>query len=250
MPSFDKRRSISDANKGREFVAERQKKIRKGNEEFKREIARQERADVDRSEKVIAPARIYEPRCNVCQHAFRDWIEVMLIKGMPYKTLGERVSPQVDRRSISNHYKKHMDLQDIAFRQMLEREARLEGLDIEEGVEDIITKRGVLETMVRKGYNDVLNGVTTVEPRDLVQITKLLAEMETRQNQIGLDELRAQVQIFIQAIRDVCDPDMQAAIAERVKLLRSRENIDSPFEKVMDSKPVQAIPEATVVEVE
>jgi hypothetical protein len=247
MPDFPTR-SIDDATSGRK----RLDKIReKSSDEFKRELSQQGRELAKRAEENIAPSRIVEPRCNVCQHPFRDWIEVMLVKGMPYKTLGQRVSPQVDRRSISNHYRKHMDLQDIAFRSMLEREAKLQGLDVEEGIEDIITKRGVLETMVRKGYNDVLSGVTTVEPRDLVQITKLLAEMDSHQTQIGLDELRAQVQIFIQAIKDVCDQDTQDAIAQRVKLLRSRENIESQFEKVMYEPPrLPEIPEATVVEVE
>lgn len=238
MPNFEKgvhvgrkQISLSDANSGR----------RKYAQDMERATQQEDRAEVQKYEKNLAPARIFEPRCHVCNHAFRDWIEVMLVKGIAYKTLADRVTPPVDRRSISNHHKEHMDLQDTAFRAMLEREAKLQGMDVEEGIEDIITKRSVLEIMVRKGYEDVLNGITTVEPRDLVQITKLLAEMDTHQHSVGLDTLRAQVQIFIQAIKEVCPVEMQGEISKRVKLLRSRENISHPMEDVMNDSEPQSV---------
>lgn len=216
---------------------------------MQKEAAAEDRAAVAKAERNIAPERIMVRRCHTCMHPFRDWLELMMIKGMPYKTLSERVTPPVGRNSLSTHHKEHMDLEDTALRLILEREAQLQGIDFDQGVDDIITKKGVLEVALRKGYNDILSGVATVEPRDLVQIAKLLAEMESNQQQIGLDELRAQVQIFIQAIKDVCDPDTQQAIASRVKQLRGREGVQKKIENAMD-EPVAEIPEATVVEEE
>jgi hypothetical protein len=197
--------------------------------------------------------RITEPRCHVCQHPYRDWIETMLIRGASYKGLQNRIPPLeghkvLDRRSFSNHHKNHMDLRDAALRAILEKEAELQGQNFEEGVEDAITKRGVLEVALRKGFEDIINNVTTVEPRDLIQITKVLGEMDSHQHQIGLDELRAQVQIFIQAIKDVCDSDMQNAIAARVKELRTRENISKQIEGAMDTPALPVVVEAVVVE--
>jgi len=58
--------------------------------------------------------------------------------------------------------------------------------------------------------------------------------MDTHQSQVGLDEARAQVQIFIQAIKNVCDADTQSAIANEVKKLRSRENITTAYESIME----------------
>jgi hypothetical protein len=250
MPKFDnesepKRISYSDANSGRRGSSAKQYA-----QDMERASQQEERAEVEKYEQGIAPARIYEPRCNVCNHAFRDWVEVMLVKGMPYKTLADRVNPPLERRSLSNHHKKHMDLQDMAFRAMLEREAKLQGMDVEEGIEDILTKRGVLEVMLRKGYEDVLNGIVTVEPRDLIQLTKVLADMDTQQHSVGLDELRAQVQIFIQAIKDVCPPEIQDAIGKRVKQLRQRENVAKPVEDIMKDPPESAgeLVEASIVE--
>jgi hypothetical protein len=200
-------------------------------------------------ERRMAPERIYQSRCSVCNHPFRDWVELMLVRGMQYKTLADRVSPPLSRHAISNHHKEHMDLQDQAFRQIIETEAELQGTIHDEGVADLVTKRAVLEIAMRKGFEDILNDVTTVEPRDLIQISKVLADMDSHQYEVGLDELRSQVQLFIQAIKDVCDPETQGAIGLRVKELRKREGIIGAFEEEMTSPPpVKLITEATVVE--
>jgi hypothetical protein len=213
-------------------------------EEAGRQDAREEAQEINER---LRPPRKFEPRCSVCKHPYRDWIESILLRGsFSYKGISERVQPSLDRRAISHHYKNHMDLQDAALIAIIEEEANLEGLDTEHAVRDIITKRGVLEIALRKGYEDILNGVTTVEPRDLIQIAKVLGDMDANAYETGLDELRSQVQIFIQAIKDTCDREMQAAIGQRVKELRKRENISGDFEKVMTAKP--EIPEAVVVE--
>lgn len=216
------------------------------------------REKIKAEERKRAPARIIESRCNVCKHPYRDFIETMLVRGQTYKGIADRVSPKVDRRSISHHYKNHMDLQDAALRSILEAEAKLQGANFEEGVNDAITKRGVLEVMLRKGFEDIQMGVTTVEARDLVQIAKLLGEMDSHAYEVGLDELRSQVQIFIQAIKDVCDRATQKKIADQVKVLRAREGIHAEIENHMEASrelpaaptvhEIEVIPEAEVVE--
>jgi hypothetical protein len=207
---------------------------------FSKELAQKGREKAKAIQAGTAPERITESRCSVCTHPYRDWIEIMLVKGMPYATLADRANPKLNRKSISNHYNKHMDLQDAALRAILEQEAKLQGLNIEEGITDIITKRGVLEVMVRKGFEDVQSGVTTVEPRDMVQITKLLAEMDVQQYQVGMDEMRAQMQIFITAIKDVCDSETQAAIGQRVKALRKKDGYTAEIEEAMENRVIEA----------
>jgi hypothetical protein len=267
MPDFGNGRRtvdpLSDMNSGRrDRYGEAEDKIRdsggvskksygKMMEEAGRLEARDELAEMDSK---MAPPRIFEPRCSVCKHPHRDWIESILVRGsISYKGIAERVTPSLDRRSISHHYKNHMDLQDAALVAIIEEEARLDGRNLDEDLRGAITKRGALEVALRKGYEDIVNGITTVEPRDLIQIAKVLGDMDSNAYQTGLDEMRAQVQIFIQAIKDVCDRDTQAAIGQRVKELRKRENIEGQIEKVMDpGVPTHelvpaAIPEAVVV---
>lgn len=244
MPEF-RRSGLEDMNKGQELARLKEKSQEMsynngGDIVFGPSSPKEVRDEIIAKEKKHAPARIFEPRCSICNHPYRDFIETMLVRGQSYKGIADRVTPKVDRRSVSNHYGKHMDLQDAALRAILEEEAKIQGRNYEEGVQDAVTKRGVLEVMLRKGFEDIQMGVTTVEARDLVQIAKLLGEMDSHAYQTGLDELRTQVQIFIQAIKDTCDRETQTAIAQRVKLLRSRDGVNAQIEQVMDNKPVEA----------
>lgn len=255
MPSFD---PTEETHEDRAIEKHGEGGRKKFSEEIGKAQQRDDRELAERRERAMAPTgkdektgveylsgRIFEPRCHVCQHPHRDWIEMMLIKGASYKGLQDRVPAlqghdKLDRRSIANHHKVHMDLQDTAIRAILEREADLQANDYKEGVEDAITKRGVLEVMLRTGFQDVIAGVTTVEPRDLIQLAKVLGDMDQHQSQVGLDEARAQVQIFIQAIKNVCDLDTQADIANEVRRLRSRENIDTKFEDIMSPPAIES----------
>jgi hypothetical protein len=226
-----------DIDSGRRKMAK--VNVGKASDDFKKELQQEARAEVAVREQGMAPERVSVATCNTCQHPNRDWIEFLLIRGMAYKTIGDRVSPPVSRQSISTHHKKHMDLQDAALRAIIEDEARLQGIDHEQGVRDAITKRAVLEIALRKGLADMVDGVTTVEVKDLVQISKLLGEMDSQQTQVGLDELRAQMQLFIQAIKNVCDEDTRNAIANEVARLRKRENISAQIEAAMDDERPQ-----------
>lgn len=54
-----------------------------------------------------------EPRCNTCTSPDRWFIERLAARGYPYNWIAKRVPPdgrgrKVDRRSISNHHRKHM----------------------------------------------------------------------------------------------------------------------------------------------
>lgn len=61
----------------------------------------------------VEEADITEPRCATCQSEYRWFIEGMLAKRVPYERIAKRVPAdergrKVERRSISNHHRKHM----------------------------------------------------------------------------------------------------------------------------------------------
>ena len=169
------------------------------------------------------PSQIVEPRCGVCQHDYRSFIEMLLVKGASYKSIEERITPKVSRQSISNHYKKHMDLQDAALRALLEREAEIQGYNHEEGVTDLITARGALEVALRRGYEGLVDKTAKVEPRDLIQIVRVLADMDEGREQVSLEAARMQVEIFMEAIRQVVPQEYWSQIGEKVAELRSED---------------------------
>lgn len=216
--------------------------------------ADQNRADLEEAEAQLAPPTITEARCHVCQSEHRMWIERQILKGRAYKAIAESLPPdrdgvKIDRRSISNHYSKHMPLDSAVVRGILEEEADLVGQNFHEGVKGAITMQGMLRVLVQKGYDDALAGITTVEPRDIVQMIKSYNEMVSNQGEAATEEAKIVVRIFMDAIKNVIedefDPEraneLKVRISEEVKRLRAREEIDMEVERHM---PVRALPSA------
>jgi hypothetical protein len=186
------------------------------------------------------PPRIVEPRCHTCQSDYRDYIEREIIRGHSYLAIAKSIPDGPDRRSISKHHKEHMAITAAAYRAILEEEASLEGQNYDEGVRGAITNRGVLELMIRKGFDDVIDNNTMVEPKDLIQIIKLKSEKDANHAQIQVETYKRQVDLFKQAILEVVPPDMQARIVAKVKKLRQLEEDVFAHEKLLAAKTVES----------
>lgn len=184
------------------------------------------------------PPAIHEPRCHVCTSPHRQFIEGLLIKGANYVWISENVpgidGDKIDRRSVSNHAKKHMSYQNAAIRAILEEEAEIASQNYEAGVRGAITHRGVLEVALRKAYEDIIAGVTTVEARDMIQLINTLQKMDEQREQVAVNELRAQVQAFVEAIRIETNPDTWERIFKRMKSIMSSEGLETDVEESAD----------------
>lgn len=218
------------------------------------------RAELEAEMKAISPPIISIATCNVCQHEYRQFIEAMLVKGRAYKAIAQSVplpeGSSVDsfRRSISGHYKNHMALEDAAMRAILEEEADLAGQNYEEGVRGAITARGILQVALQKGFEDIQNGISAVEFRDMVQAIKLLREMDDQTHDTQLESYKVQVAIFTEAIRDVLGQredgeEIMKEIAERIRYLRERDNFDAEVESTLGGPRRVGIPETVEAEV-
>lgn len=201
-----------------------------GGQDLEKELKVTARKLVNQERRKFSPPRIVESRCSVCSHDYRDFIEALVASGSSYSSIERTVTPKVDRRAVSHHVKNHMTVQDTALRAVLEEEADKIGRMEEEGVKDILTRRGVLEVAMRKGFEDLKDDVTAVEPKDLISIVKLLGEMDSHQGNIDVDEINAKFQIFLRAIKDICSIDEQAQISKRIKELRKAEGYTSELE--------------------
>lgn len=177
------------------------------------------------------PDAPFEPRCDACTSPYRQFIDTMLIRGASYSSIAEQVpgveGKRIDRRSVSNHAKKHLGFQETAIRALLEEESNMADQNFEEGVRGAITHRGVLEIMVRKAYDDIINGLVEVEPKDLISTIQVLQKMDERSESIAVDELRAQVSAFIQAIKEETDRETWERISIRTKRILGQ-SIEQP----------------------
>lgn len=219
---------------------------RNSKEEQMRKWAQEDRSEIDSAVQKYAPPVITEPRCKVCTSPHRPWIERQLLDGLSYAAIARMLPPdedgkEFDYRSISSHSKKHMRLEDAVTRAVLESEADILGQQWEEGVKGAFTMRGALEVMVRKAYRDAMDGITTIEPRDIIQMMKLYSDMSTNSGATAIEEAKTSIRIFMLAIQNVClkgdlverDVGQQILIAvqDEVENLRTEEDISTGIEK-------------------
>lgn len=229
--------------------------------ELERRWNEEDRAGTKAAIQKYAPPIKSIPSCQVCQSPHRPWIESQLVSGVAYLAISKAL-PQGDggasRKSIAHHYKNHMALEQAAMRAILEEEADLLGQNYEEGVRGAITHRGILEVAVRKGFEDIQNGITTVEFRDMVQAIKQLREMDTNTSNAQIEEATTAVRLFMEAIKAVgagldskrltieSGDALAIAIQAEVKRLRDREEIVIEAERMLDRHI--GLPTATYVE--
>jgi hypothetical protein len=213
---------------------------------LKKKWADEDRGSLDAL--ITPPPVISEPKCQTCQSAHRTWIERQLVKGTAYVVIARSLPGTTDdnednvRRSISSHYKRHMALESAVVRAIMEEEAGLLGQNIEEGVRGAFTNRGALDILIRKAYEDALNGVTTVEPKDLIQMMKLHGDMSAEDSGTAVEEAKTSVRIFMAAIQNVLlkgdrlnDRQLGTALMQdivtEVGLLKQEEGIGGAMER-------------------
>lgn len=222
-------------------------------EELRQKFNQESREEIEQKEKALAPPVITEPRCQVCVSQWRVHIERSLIKGHSYKAIADSTPPdphgvKPSRKSIASHYKNHMPIDRAAIRAELEAEADNLRQNYEEGVRGALTNRGILNVIIRKAYDDYMDGITTAEVKDIIQLVKLQNEMETDTATIKNEETEGALRIFMRAIQNVCEPVMQSEIAGEVKRLRELDAIEFQMEAHLEKpRVIEAPPEAELV---
>jgi hypothetical protein len=122
--------------------------------------------------------------------------------------------------SIRNHATRHFAVQQVAratYREILERRAKENGVDFIEGVATAITPLAVLETVMVKGYQTLVDELTTVSYRDAMEAALKLNEI-ARKDEGAVDRARmlADMGRIIEVVRTFIPaerwPDVQAAL--------------------------------------
>lgn len=201
----------------------------------------QDREALNEAVAANAPPVIVEPKCAVCTHPNRLWLERQLIRGQPYATLARSIpGVNVDtfRRSLKHHYQHHMDLESAQVRAIMEEEGDLLALNYEEGVKGAFSNLAAINIMIRKGFSDVLDNITTVEPKDMIKMMELYEKMNTQSATKMVEEAKAAVNIFMEAIRNVFNDNLDREtsdllsqeIVKEVKRLRQQNALESQIE--------------------
>ena len=171
-----------------------------------------------------------EPRCRVCRNdSVRRRVNDLLATGASYamvlRTLDD-INSKLEQRdwvtidSIRNHSTRHFPVQQVAratYREILERRAKENSVDFIEGVATAITPLAVLETIMVKGYQTLVDEQTSVSYRDAMEAALKLNEI-ARKDEGSMDRARLladmgrTIEVVLTFIPAEMWPDVQAAL--------------------------------------
>jgi len=146
---------------------------------------------------------------------------------MPFAEIARQFEGEnLSRKSIANHRGKHLTVNDAVTRQILEDKAKQLGEDIENGKRTVLTRRGVLEVLMMRGYGGVISGAVPVEARDVVALVQQLEKMDESSASVQVEELNLQLHCMLDAIKTVIPKGYFGQIQQEFdRLLSSRGKI-------------------------
>jgi hypothetical protein len=193
---------------------------------------------------------IVEPRCKVCQSPHRNLVDQMLVAGLSYSEIERQFAfASIPRRSIAKHKDLHLGYEEAAIRAVIEKEAIAAQQNFEEGVTRLVTKNSYLEIALQKAYDALIKDDVTVEPKDAVKVIEQLQKLQEQNQAVALDELRVQLQTFIQAVKEVVPKgDWESIVNRTADLLRASgrevpfaEEVPPEEEDFKELKPAEVV---------
>lgn len=171
-----------------------------------------------------------ESRCRVCRNdQLRMKVNNMLATGVSYAMILRALqqdndqletSDRVTIDSIRNHTARHFPVQNVAkatYRRILERRAQENGIDFVKGVATAITPMAFYETVMAKGYENLVDSGTTVDvSTGILAAGRLQALIDSRASGTRIADLMVQMGRIIDAIRDTVPEELWPEILHKV----------------------------------
>lgn len=192
--------------------------------------------------------RLPEHRCRVCQDPeSRARVNRLLAFGMKSSEIVEHVGDLNERRSknnqitywsITRHAERHFNIQDpanAAYRRILERRKAQLADEFADGVETLLTGMGYLDVVAHKGFENLMDEGTVVDFETGLKAQLKLEEMQRDgavEEQIA--QMRRDVSLLQQAVRDVVPENLLAEISSRIDELRGTVRDDTIDAEVVD----------------
>lgn len=201
------------------------------------EHSRRVEAEVNRELAVIRREnadRQVSHRCRVCQDPeSRTRVNRLLAYGMRPAEVVELVADLNERRpknakitvwSITRHAENHFNIQapaTAAYRRILERRKAQVADEFADGVESLLTGMGYLDVVAHKGFETLMDEGTVVDFETGLKAQLKLEEMQREgaiEQQVA--EMRRDVSILQQAVKDVVPAALLAEISQRIDELK------------------------------
>ncbi len=137
-----------------------------------------------------------ERRCHVCMAGERELpnaarmarlIDLLLVRGATYKAITRAVAPlmeswpaddRISYWSIRNHQRRHLGLDEMVVREIIERRAKEQKRRILDGSVPLLTSGAVLDIIVQRGLDRILSGYELPRTSDVLRATEMLMKLE------------------------------------------------------------------------
>ena len=161
---------------------------------------------------------ITEPRCAVCKSRFRRTIDQLLAMGVPFAEVARQFEDEgIERRSLSNHKKRHLSVEQAAIRRVIEEKAKQIGEDVDNTKRFLLTRKGYMEVAMMKSFQAIVDGTLTPEPRDIVHMIALMEKMEKDTTLNQVDEMIRDFNAFSGAVKKNVPKELYNKILEDFK---------------------------------
>jgi hypothetical protein len=179
---------------------------------------------------------VHVPQCKVCKapEALRRVVDSQLVMMRPYKEILNIVAPLYEKfgiepkdmisySSLTNHKTRHLPTDAIAARTLMEKRAAEENKIIMDGVETLLTARGVYELVATIGVKDIVEGKIEPDLKATLYAIEKLDEIEKNTlNSYRPEYLLNQLSIILDSMREVLPPDMLDLVSQRIELKQNQ----------------------------
>ena len=186
------------------------------------------------SEKIDGETFLYRaiPQCKVCTSGdeIRRYVDELLLYPKSYKEILKTIQPleeklgvepedRVSYSSIRTHYRNHLPLDKKQVREVIERQANKKNTSIIDADGTLLTPEAFFEVIVAKGFEDIVSGASRPTLNQTFQAMSILQKMEEKEKSGYKPEVLVnQLNIILQAIRDVLPVEWREKVFEKIEL--------------------------------
>lgn len=167
---------------------------------------------------------VVEPRCRVCREdGIREKVNSLLAQGLSFASIARAAARDADplsADSVRRHADRHFPVQHVAgatYREIVERRAREQQLNLDEGVRTALTPLAYFETVMQRAFENLVSDSADVSIQAGLSAAAHLQEAATSSSdEMGIARMMVQMDEVINAVREVVPKEMWHLIAERL----------------------------------
>lgn len=166
-----------------------------------------------------------EPRCKVCRDdGIREMVNSLLARGLSFAAI-TRATTEADETisvdSVRRHAGRHFPVQHVAgatYREIVERRAREQQIDLEEGVRTALTPLAFFEAVMHRSFEGLVGDQAEVGVQaGLTAATRLHEAAASAASGMDIADIMMKMDRVIRAVKETVPEELWPVIVERIE---------------------------------